>query len=1228
MPLPSLPSAGKLKNLSLHGRIFYTSWHGAVATTDLGNYEKSISLSRSTTATFDAGLVKTLLTAFASLKLTVALFALSIFLVLAGTLAQIDHDIWYVVHEYFRTAIAWIELKVFFPRDWNVGGMFPYPGGWTLGALLTINLVAAHVMRFKVTGRGQSLWIGVGLIAFGMFVTYAVIQSGLGDSVRSELSDQFSNGLWHALRFALGAVTLLFAYTLALSYRTRKAGVSMWSWWLAATSCAVLAGLAIWLYLNPDAKLDPSGLRILWQLIKGGTAGLILLAGCYFVFGKRAGIVLLHSGIALLMFSELQYAVNSQEANMRIAEGQTVNYAEDIRSAELVIVDKSDTQRDEVTVIPASLLQQALESDELIELPKLPFAIRVKEYFPNAVTRMAQPGETAQATAGWGSMRLAEKRPQSTGAAKEQAVDLPAAYVELLTEEGQKSLGTFLAWALPSNMTMSDSLTVDGKPYEIEMRFKRLMKPYSVRLIDFRFDRYVGTDTPKNFSSEVELVDEANGVNATKKIWMNNPLRYGGDTLYQADWDKETEAGTVLQVVSNAGWMIPYVSCMLVGTGMLYHFGLTFVRFAQRKTAPQSGRQNDSFRDLIANWKSPAVWVPVLVVLIFAGWVSGRARPPKTSATEINVAAFGALPLAYEGRIQPFDTFARNVLTVISDRGVVELDEESSSSFKRLIGIKPKITATKWLLDVITNSKSAQQYQVFRIENLDLLQTLGLEPRDGFRYSVAELTGRREEVFKQLGLAREVPEEKRSLEQRSIMELSEKIFRYTALQDSFAAAQIRTDKIENVQADLALIGQEVKRLDKVGPRAIPPVEPDQPWQILFAAEVEFAVKGLMKEPQNVATPAFRAILDAYRANDLDKYSTSLAAYKTIVADRATADAEYQAKLVSEASVGERKTAERLDLGRIAYEASFNHFNPFVLAMALYLVCFVLSACSWMGWTMILNRSANWLLWFTFALHSYAMIARIYISGRPPVTNLYSSAVFIGWAAVLFALVYEYVYRRGLGNLLAAIVGFPTLFIAYWLAGDGDTFMVLQAVLDTQFWLATHVVCITLGYSTTILAGMMGIVYVVMALWLDELDAEGRKQLIRMTYGTLCFATFFSFVGTVLGGLWADDSWGRFWGWDPKENGALIIVLWNALVLHARWGGMIAHRGLAILAIFGNIVTAWSWFGVNLMGVGLHSYGFTDGRAKWLALFVCSQLALMAFGSFVGTTPKQAAADAE
>ena len=146
-----------------------------------------------------------------------------------------------------------------------------------------------------------------------------------------------------------------------------------------------------------------------------------------------------------------------------------------------------------------------------------------------------------------------------------------------------------------------------------------------------------------------------------------------------------------------------------------------------------------------------------------------------------------------------------------------------------------------------------------------------------------------------------------------------------------------------------------------------------------------------------------------------------------------------------------------------------------------------------------------------------------------------------------------------------------------------------------------------------MAGLFGVLYILLGFFTPILDRNTSKALTRMTYGVLCFAILFSFWGTVLGGLWADDSWGRFWGWDPKENGALIIVLWNVIILHARWGQMIRERGLAVLAVIGNIVTGWSWFGVNELGVGLHSYGFTEGVLFWLGAFVLSQLAIIAVG---------------
>ena len=269
------------------------------------------------------------------------------------------------------------------------------------------------------------------------------------------------------------------------------------------------------------------------------------------------------------------------------------------------------------------------------------------------------------------------------------------------------------------------------------------------------------------------------------------------------------------------------------------------------------------------------------------------------------------------------------------------------------------------------------------------------------------------------------------------------------------------------------------------------------------------------------------------------------------------------------------------------------------------------AGSWLAWSRPLNRAAFYLLLLALAVHTFGLVSRMYLQERPPVTNLYSSAIFIGWGAVIVALILERIFRDGIGAACAGAIGFITLIIAHHLAGSGDTLEMLQAVLDTNIWLATHVVAITTGYSAMFLAGMLAIIYIVRGVFTRSLKKETADSLARMTYGVVCFATLFSFVGTVLGGIWADQSWGRFWGWDPKENGAVLIVLWCAIILHARWGGFVRQRGLMIMAIFGNIVTSFSWFGVNMLGVGLHSYGFMQKAFPWLVGFILSQLALMA-----------------
>jgi ABC-type transport system involved in cytochrome c biogenesis permease subunit len=292
------------------------------------------------------------------------------------------------------------------------------------------------------------------------------------------------------------------------------------------------------------------------------------------------------------------------------------------------------------------------------------------------------------------------------------------------------------------------------------------------------------------------------------------------------------------------------------------------------------------------------------------------------------------------------------------------------------------------------------------------------------------------------------------------------------------------------------------------------------------------------------------------------------------------------------------------------EAVFNQAQPFYSSMVLYVLAFLLAVISWLKWPEVLQRSAFWLLGLAFAGATAGIITRMWLEGRPPVTNLYSSAVFVGWVAVALCLVLERIYKNAIGAVAGGMIGFGTLLIAHHLSLSGDTMEMMRAVLDSNFWLATHVVVITMGYGSTFLAGFLAIIYIARGALTKSLTKEIADALTRMVYGIVCFATLFSLVGTVLGGIWADQSWGRFWGWDPKENGALIIVLWNAIILHCRWGGLVKQRGLMMLAVFGNIVTSWSWFGVNMLGVGLHSYGFMQAAFYWLLAFVASQVLII------------------
>lgn len=398
--------------------------------------------------------LRKLIEPLASLRLTVWLLGLSLWLIFAGTWAQIDLGIWAVLEKYFRSFWVFIPIQIFFPREWALPGAIPFPGGSTLGLLLLANLIAAHTVRFK------------------------------------------------------------------------------WGW-------------------------------------------------------DRAGINLIHFSIIMLLVGEFVTGMFAVESRMSIDEGQTVHYAEDVRSVELALVDPSDPEKDRVIVVP----QGHLERGGTISHPELPFDLRVDEWFGNSmlIDLASAPERAIRGTRGVAMTHeiAAIRQPPASGVVEGDA-DMPVAKLTVVGENGEDE-GSYLAALYFALVPESghQQIAYGGKSYDLWLRFVRHYKPYTMHLVDFKHDRYLGTETAKNFSSLVRLEDPSRGEDREVLIWMNNPLRYEGETFYQASF-KPGDGGTVLQVVENPGWLLPYVACTIGGIGLTWHFILSLLRFQRRRASRAS----------------------------------------------------------------------------------------------------------------------------------------------------------------------------------------------------------------------------------------------------------------------------------------------------------------------------------------------------------------------------------------------------------------------------------------------------------------------------------------------------------------------------------------------------------------------------------------------------------------------------------------------------------------
>jgi cytochrome c-type biogenesis protein CcsB len=652
-------------------------------------------------------------------------------------------------------------------------------------------------------------------------------------------------------------------------------------------------------------------------------------------------------------------------------------------------------------------------------------------------------------------------------------------------------------------------------------------------------------------------------------------------------------------------------------------------------------------------------WLPLILTAVMACWFVSTLRTPKDA--DFAYTEFGRLPVVFNGRVQPMDSLARNTLLQLREKQTANLEPWKGWNEKPKI-----IPAIEWLANVMMKPQAADDWPVFRIDNPELIASLKLPEKDeqkhqdGKHYSWNEIQPSLDTMdreSKRIGEREERKESdssQRTPYERAVMKMHERLVLYMRLkntlqpQDAVDWAKELGEFEGSVPAGVAAVraqqaGQKydeaafakfvgfVERFDvmrRFEPPLLVPPHRSETSRDDWTRVGEALLEGARGETIHPSVGFYAAMASAFRQGRVDEFNRKVAEYRAFLAPNFGPE-----------------------LAKAGREVFFNRMQPFYNAMVLYVLAGILAGASWFSLSDLLRRSAVWLIGLALVIHTTGLIMRMVLEGRPPVTNLYSSAIFIGWGACVLGLVLERFYKDGIGAVVSSSVGFITLIIAHNLALGGDTMEMMRAVLDTNFWLATHVVVVTLGYASTFVAGFLGILYVLLGVFTPNLTrpmskmsaraigtavgvlvktdgshsataktvtasaekGELEKSLPRMAYGIVCFATLFSFVGTVLGGIWADQSWGRFWGWDPKENGALIIVLWNALILHLRWGGIIRERGLMNCVIVGNIVTSWSWFGVNMLGIGLHSYGFMDAAFKWLMGFVVSQLVIVALG---------------
>lgn len=655
------------------------------------------------------------------------------------------------------------------------------------------------------------------------------------------------------------------------------------------------------------------------------------------------------------------------------------------------------------------------------------------------------------------------------------------------------------------------------------------------------------------------------------------------------------------------------------------------------------------------------------------------APPVELFQDEEVVQLFASLPVQELGRIKPLDTLARFRLLRFSGKqssiSATRLDEESGKKIpitdpatgKPLVNAKGKafsFGAIEWLLVTWFRPDVAKELPVFVVDNSEAVIELGL-PGKGKRdrYTYNELYAGRDALMKKMSELREKEAEARrqrksaenSPVERALGKLAMDFLDYEMMLGHFDFARAPFGKEwasappnlavylkNNGHTDWAALLPGLSSHLKTNPAAAAPMQ--NPWmREFFRAMLGAMMSGDETTVLRVFPPPAEKVevwhgpgtvlQAAMQGSEVSKADLDhLVAYAGLYHAAVAGDGgEFKSKLKAFHDGVQKLAAARGESGHIGLELGYHRTDyPYraLLCFAFGLLCISLS---WVkpqsGWAKWMKRACFALVGIGAVYSTVGIVIRCLIMERPPITTLYETILFITATAVIGALLTEWANRKGVALAVAAVAGTAGMFLSirFMNLERADTMQQLQAVLITNFWLSTHVPCINLGYTAGMVAAFFSIGYFFARMFrVVEHGDTNARELTRMAYAFVLAGLLLSLVGTVLGGIWANYSWGRFWGWDPKENGALMIVLMNLIILHARLGGYIRETGFHACNIVLGMITVFSWFATNQLGVGLHSYGAMEGAWKWLYIFWGFMTLLLVYGMILSRADRKRA----